>query len=90
MSSVTTLPTTCFNLRVMMVVFNAAIMEGVSRDIPGRFKVGLCSGLKVKPLELYHRAQTLASALILAWVMSEVSWHFSGITCLKHRSAIIG
>lgn len=73
-----------------MVVFNAAVMEGVSRDLSGRFKAGLCSGLKVKPFELSHKAPTLASALISAWVLSEVSWHFSGKAFLKLSSTIPG
>ena len=90
MSSVTAFPSACFNLRVMMVVFNAAIMVGASRDMLGRVKVGLGSGLKVKPRELYHRANTLASALISAWVMSAVSWHSSGTVCLKLCSVISG
>lgn len=90
MSSVTAFPSACFNLRVMTVVFNAAIMVGASRDMPGRFKVGLCSGLKAKPRKLYHRAHTLASALISAWVMSAVSWHSSETACLKLRSVISG
>lgn len=73
LSSVMAFPFACFKLQVMTTDFNVVVMEGGSRDLAGRFKAGLCSRLKVKPFTLSHRAPSLASALISAWVLSEIS-----------------